>query len=172
MQEDIAPPVPDYDDPKDLYAFFGLAFYKANVLEHGVLNLAVALLAQGNLGVTVGDVSNLYESFDSKTFGYILRVAKQRYSFSDEFTAALDKALAYRNHLAHGFFKEHDLDHMSRSGRKKMIDELIEIWTHLAKVDKVMDQYWMSAWEEHGVTQDWIDKQIQADVKAARSNDA
>ena len=51
------PPAPNYDDPKELYAFFGLAFYKANVLEHGVMNLAVALLAQGNLGITVAEVA-------------------------------------------------------------------------------------------------------------------
>ena len=172
MQEEITPPQPDYDDPKELYAFFGLAFYKANVLEHGVLNLAVALMAQGNLGVTVDDVNRLYESFDAKTFGHILRVAKERYRFSDEFSRELDKALASRNHLAHGFFKKHDINHMSASGRKKMIDELVEIWTHFAKVDRVMDEYWMSAWEDHGITKDWIDKQMKAYVEAVRPSDA
>jgi hypothetical protein len=33
-----APPQSDYDDPKELYVLFGLAFYKANVLEHGIAN--------------------------------------------------------------------------------------------------------------------------------------
>ncbi|GMV68545.1 MAG: hypothetical protein AMXMBFR76_09840 [Pseudomonadota bacterium] len=53
MTAKLTPPAPNYDDLKELYAFFGLAFNKANVLEHGVMNLAVALLAQGNLGITV-----------------------------------------------------------------------------------------------------------------------
>lgn len=171
MQKEIERPQPDYNDPKELYAFFGLAFYKANVLEHGVLNLAVALLAQGELEITVNDVKKLYESFDTKTFGHVLRVAKERYSFSKEFSLSLDQALAYRNHLAHGFFKKHDIDHMSASGRRRMIDELIDMWVHFAKVDKIMDEYWVSAWEEHGVTKEWIEKQMLEDAKAVRPND-
>jgi hypothetical protein len=78
MNSSIASPQPEYDDPKELYAFFGLAFYKANVLEHGVMNLAVALMAEGNLGITVDDVNRLYESFETKTFGQVIRVAKER----------------------------------------------------------------------------------------------
>lgn len=170
MREEITSPEPNYEDPKEVYAFFGLAFYKANVLEHGVLNLAVALLWQGNLGVD--DVNRLYESFDTKTFGHILRVAKERYTFSIEFSQELDQALAHRNHLAHGFFKKHDINLMSKSGRKAMIDELIDICMHLAKVDKIMDEYWMSAWEEHGITKEWMEKQMQECVKAVRPNEA
>ncbi|WP_241051713.1 hypothetical protein [Achromobacter xylosoxidans] len=172
MQEEITRPEPNYEDPKEVYAFFGLAFYKANVLEHGVLNLAVALLAQGNLGVTIDDVNRLYESFETKTFGHILHVAKERYSFSQEFSRELDQALAHRNYLAHGFFKKHDINHMSKSGRKVMIDELIDMWMHLATVDEIMDEYWMSAWKEHGITKEWIEKQMQEYVKAERPNDA
>ncbi|GEC96144.1 hypothetical protein ZRA01_22170 [Zoogloea ramigera] len=162
----LTPPTPDYDDPKEIYAFFGLAFYKANVLEHGVLNLAVALLIQGNLGISAADVIQLYESFDEKTFGQVVKVTKRWHSFPDAFVADLNLALKYRNHLAHHFFREHDINHMSPAGRKKMIDELIDIWIHLAKVDQVMDEYWLSAWESHGVTKEWIDKQIEADVQA------
>lgn len=172
MATKLTPPAPDYDDPKELYAFFGLAFYKANVLEHGVLNLAVALLAQGNLGITVGEIDRLYESFDDKTFGHIIKVAKQRYAFPDAFVTDLELALKYRNRLAHHFFREHDIDHMSSVGRKKMIDELVEIWTHLAKVDQVMDGYWMAAWESHGITKEWVEKQMVAYAQAMRAHDA
>jgi hypothetical protein len=166
------PPEPNYDDPKELYAFFGLAFYKANVLEHGVLNLAVALMAEGNLGVTVDDVNRLYKSFETKTFGQVLRVAKARYNFTEEFSREIDQALAYRNRLAHEFFREHDINHMSESGRRKMIDELIVIFTHLAKVDRGMDEYWMSAWAKYGLSKEWIEAQMRAYVGAVRPNDA
>ncbi len=46
-------PEPNYDDPKELYAFFGLAYYNAALLEHDVLNLAVAMLAKQDEQVTV-----------------------------------------------------------------------------------------------------------------------
>jgi len=172
MRKKIKRPQPDYDDPKEIYAFFGLAFYKANVLEHGVLNLAVALLAQGEPGVTISDVEKLYESFDTKTFGHVLRVVKERYSFSKEFSLSLDQALVYRNHLAHGFFKKHDIDIMGESGRRKMIDELIDMWVHFAKVDEIMDEYWLSAWEQHGVTKEWMEKQVRECVKTVRPDNA
>lgn len=168
MSSPLAPPQPEYDDPKELYAFFGLAFYKANVLEHGVMNLAVALMAEGNLGITVDDVNHLYESFETKTFGQVVRVAKDRYQFSDEFSLDLDKALAYRNHLARGFFREHDIDHMGESGRRTMIDK----HAHIAKVDKVMDEYWMAAWAKYGISKEWIEKEIKNYVAAVRPNDA
>lgn len=168
MQNISSPPQPDYDDPKELYAFFGLAFYKANILEQGVVNLAVALMAQGNLGVTVGDVNRLYDSFDTKTFGPVLRIAKERYSFTSEFSKKLDQALSYRNYLAHGFFKQHDINHMSEDGRKIMIDELIEIWMHLAEADRIIDEYWMSAWEANGITKEWIAKQMNTYVDTTR----
>ena len=165
------PPAPDYDDPKEIYAFFGLAFYKANVLEHGVLNLAVALLAQGDQGITVGEVNRLYESFDNKTFGHILTVAKRRYKFTENFSNDLGLALKYRNYLAHAFFREHDIDILPPVGQKKMIDELIEILVHLSKVDEVIDGHWMTAWERYGVTKEWVDKQIKSNVEAARRNE-
>lgn len=52
-------PVPDYDDPKEVYAFFGLTFYWAQVLEQGLVNLAVALQAKGIPGVTFKDGNEL-----------------------------------------------------------------------------------------------------------------
>ena len=70
-------PDPDHDDPKEIDAFLGLTFYRAQVLEQGIVNLAVAPNAKGGSGVTVCDVESLYEAMDEKTFGQILRVAQR-----------------------------------------------------------------------------------------------
>ncbi len=40
-------PEPNLDDPKEVYAHFGLAVYRAQVMEEGLINLAVALSADG-----------------------------------------------------------------------------------------------------------------------------
>jgi hypothetical protein len=61
---------------------------------------------------------------------------------------------------------------MGKRGRRKMIDELVVIWTHIAKVDKIMDEYWMSAWAKHGISKEWIEKQMKEYVAAVRPNDA
>ena len=84
MSEPPQIPVPNYDDPKEIYAFFGLTYYKAALLEHGVLNLAVALLAKDVPGITVGHVDRLYESFDRKTFGQVINAAKTKFVFPKE----------------------------------------------------------------------------------------
>jgi hypothetical protein len=140
MNEPLQIPEPDYDDPKEIYAFFGLTYYKAAVLEHGVMNLAVAMLAKNVPGVTVGDVDRLYETFDKKTFGQIINAAKTRFSFPGALESDLTLALAQRNYLAHLFFIVHDIDLLVPSGRRKTIDELIAILKHLRSVDARMDE--------------------------------
>ncbi len=156
MSQNPQIPEPDYEDPKEIYAFFGLTFYMVNVLEHGVMNLAVALLSKDVPGVTVGDVDRLYESFDKKTFGYVINAAKTRLDFSESFAVELELALDHRNYLAHRFFIIHDIDILTESGRRQMIDELIQILKLLKKVDREMDKMWMSAWEHLGITKEWI----------------
>ncbi len=136
------------------------------------MNLAVALLAKDVPGVTVGDVDRLYDSFDKKTFGQIISVAKRRFNFSEPFANELQLALDHRNHLAHRFFIVHDIDLLTDSGRRKMIDELIEILNQLKNVDRKMDKLWMSAWKTLGITEEWIEEQMQQYVAHRRAHDA
>src|SRR5688500_20175688 len=112
-------PDPDYDDPKETFAFFGLTFYYAQVLEQGIVNLAGALNAKGVPGVTVGDVNTLYESMNEKTFGQVSRAAQKVIDISNPLAADLEAAVKKRNFLAHRFFVEHDTDHMTAGGRAK-----------------------------------------------------
>ena len=162
-------PQPDYDDPKEVYAFFGLAYYQAAVLEHGVLNLAVAMLARNIPGITVGDVDTLYESFDKHTFGQVINVAKSKFDIAPDLEADLSVALQYRNYLAHRFFMVHDIDIRLPSGRRKMIDELIEILAHLISIDVRMDEIWMNAWRSFGLTKEMIESHLQEYVAHRKS---
>jgi len=154
-------PKPEYEDPKEIYAFFGLTYYKAAVLEHGVLNLAVALLATETPGITVGEVDKLYEKFDKKTFGQVISAARNKFDFPADLEAHLEKALQQRNYLAHRFFVDHDIDLQVPDGRCQMIDELIGILRHLQSVDERMDELWLSAWEPLGITKEWIEEKMQ-----------
>lgn len=153
-------PQPDYDDPKELYAFFGLTFYNAQVLEQGVVNLAVALNAKGKGNVTVDDVLGLYEDYGGKTFGKVLRAAEQFTTFPPSLEADLKKALHYRNYLAHSFFVQHSEDAIHEKGRRAMIDELSEILRFLVRVDTEFDPVWMSAWHALGVNEEWFQRKF------------
>ena len=165
-------PEPDYEDPKEVYAFFGLAYYQAAVLEHGVLNLAVAMLAKDVPGITAGDVDKLYESFDKHTFGQVIKAAKAEFDISTTLETDLAIALKQRNYLAHRYFIVHDIDFLASSGKRKMIDELIEILKHLKSVDMRMDELWKTAWESFGVTDEWIKEQMQAYVAERQGKEA
>ena len=151
-------PKPDYSDPKEVFAFFGLAYYQAAVLEHGVLNLAVAMLAKRVPGITAGDVERLYESFDMSTFGQVINAAKAKFDMSPDLESELECALKKRNYLAHRFFVVHDIDFTTSSGQRKMIEELIGILKHFQAVDRRMDEIWIRAWESLGITKEWIEQ--------------
>lgn len=155
-------PEPNYEDEKELWAFFGLAYYKTNVLEQGVVNLAVAMQARGVKGITVGDVDSLYDAFDRKTFGRIIRAARTLFDFPEKLEVDLEKALEYRNYLAHIFFLSHDADLLTPKGKRKMIDELIDILNFLNPLDEAIDEIWTRAWEPLGITKEWIEEQFEA----------
>lgn len=164
-------PEPDYEDEKELWAFFGLAYYKTQVLEQGVVNLAVAMQARGVEGVTVGDVDSLYDAFDRKTFGRIIKAARTLFEFPEEVEKDLEKALEYRNYLAHRFFLSHDADLLTPEGRRKIIGELIDILKFLNPLDEIIDEIWTRAWEPLGMTKEWIAEQFKAiDEHRKRAN--
>lgn len=154
-------PKPNYEDPKEIYAFFGLAYYKTAVLEQGVLNLAVALLATETPGITIGEVDKLYESFNKRTFGQVISTARQRFDFPADLEADLEKALLQRNYLAHRFFVDHDIDLQFPGGRRQMIDDLVKVLRHLQSVDARMDDLWLSAWKSLGITKEWLEEKMR-----------
>jgi hypothetical protein len=156
MRPEIPPP--DYDDPKELFAFFGLTFHAAQLLEQGVVNLAVALKAAGNPSVTSQLILDLYDDVGTKTFGRVLQIARDHMTIPATIDADLAVALKKRNHLAHHFFVEHDHDMLSDAGRNKCIDLLIDDLRFFKRVDDEFDPIWQGAWVQFGVTQEVLDR--------------
>lgn len=62
-------PEPDYDDEKELYAFFGFAFYWVQVFEHGVMNLAAALRVSEATAISSDFLDDLWERLDNQDLG-------------------------------------------------------------------------------------------------------
>jgi len=106
----------------------------------------------------------------TKTLGQVIKAAKEKFAIPSDLDADLAQALEQRNYLAHRFFVVHDVDLMVPTGRRKMIDELIEILKHLKSVDARMDTLWMTAWESFGITKEWIEQQMQEYVAHRQTN--
>lgn len=153
-------PDPDYDDPKELYAFYGLSAYSAQLLEQGIINLLVGLKILDIQTPTHGDVINLFDGSNTKTMGNLLNTVRRITPFSDDLDEKIKEALKKRNYLIHHFFVEHDQDLLTDDGRRKMINELIDIIALLKEVDQQVDDLWLGIWSKYGWTEDRIEKEL------------
>lgn len=147
-------PIPEPEDTgeKEVYAFFGLCSYYAQVLEQGVVLLAVALRARGLTDLTGAAVSVGFDQADRKTLGQLLHDVRHRVEITSDTEAGLNRALMDRNHLFHRFFVKHDVDFGSNSGRKEMIDELRVMTQRFQETDRRVDAIWIPLWEALGIT--------------------
>ena len=173
MRDDIPEiPEPNYEDPKELFAFFGLAYYQASLLERGTLNLAAAILVKEEKEITSNTIDRVNNRLQKKTLGQIIGLVKSKLAFNSRFDDDLANALQYRNYLAHDFYFDHAEDLLSDTGRILMIDELKSILEHLQSVDVRMDELWISAYESLGISREVIEREMQRNVIDKEGNDA
>ena len=66
-----------------------------------------------------------------------------------------------RNYLAHEFFVENAVRSLSKNGQKQLIDELSQMLSRLMAIDKEFDLLWKSEWSNHGITQEFLDKEFK-----------
>ena len=127
------------DMPKDLYelyAEYGIAAEKAQVLETEAGNVAIAFVALLVGTNRIDDqqkkfYSNLVDDVNRKTMGSLLKDIKTIVDFDEEGIGVIDDALEKRNYLAHHFFRTHNFAIMVQDGRKKMLEELRQIQNKL-----------------------------------------
>ena len=77
-------PKPENADAKEVFSFFGLAVYSAQVFEQGVLNLLVALNRVDLKIVTQEKIDSFYESYSTSTLGQLLRATRELHPFNDD----------------------------------------------------------------------------------------
>ena len=159
-------PEPDYDDPKEVYAFFGLAAYCCQLLEQGIVNLLVGLRILGKKTPTWGDVRTLYDEVDRKTLGQLLRGVRELAPFDPQLEGELANALKKRNYLLHHFFVQHSESLLSATGQRKMIDELSGIIAMFKNVDPQVDDLWLAIWGKYGFTEEQIERELEATKEA------
>jgi hypothetical protein len=115
-----------------LYAEFGIAAEKAQVMEVEAGNAALSYLA---MFVDTDRISpeetemfrSVIEDVNRKTLGAMLKHIKAFGNFDDKLVEIVDEGLERRNYLTHKFFRTHNFAIQSEAGRKAMIAELKEI---------------------------------------------
>lgn len=160
-------PTPEPDDlgPKEVFAFFGLASYRAQVLEQELVNLSVAVAVNNRGRLVREDMEQAFQAVDAKTFGQLLADIQRQIPIDVETAELLQEAVRERNFLAHRFFKENDAAFLSDKGRAQMIHHLRKMSELFADADGTATPISHALLAKAGVTQDLIDKSI-ADLLA------
>ena len=153
-------PTPDLDDPKEIYAFAGLALYQANLLEASLINLAVVLQLDRVGAITRQLFEKSFETLETKTLGQLLRATRSLTSVPDELDVLLDKALKRRNFLIHDFFRIYAADMTHSAGIRMMIEELNSIIRVHQQADEGVTQIYELLWKKYGVDEDFVDCEL------------
>ena len=133
-------PPPDYEDPKDLYAFVGLAVYFAQLVDHRLRYLATVFRLAGRGLLTPQAWDSTCAPLTRHGAGQLLTAAGQAVEIPEPLEALLGKALETREYLIHRFFQVHVEDVWSEGGRRVMIDELRGLITLCKRVDQQVEQ--------------------------------
>ena len=146
---------------KEVYANFGLAIYKAQCLEHGLVNALVFLDLIPNrqqFSKATPEWTELVDSFmDSKfefTLGKMIRALKQTTVVPVDLEDLLSTALSKRNWLAHSYFRERAETFLTESGRMSMLAELEEAQVIFSQADTALDTAVKPARLRAGLTDD------------------
>lgn len=147
---------------RDVYAHFGVAIYKAQVLEHGLANaMTYASKAAGRLS-TLPDFDAFIESKFEKTLGALIADLKRHVQIDSTLESTLKAALTKRNWLAHHYFRERSEAFMSDEGCNDMISELEAATDLFDRADKALDVVSKPLAAKIGVTDDLIDAYVEA----------
>jgi len=136
---------------RETFAYFGRAAYAASCLEHG---LTIALMKAELMSQVAGRSRRektapsrakweaMFDEYMAKHEALPLGALIQRFrkvvKTSAELDALLEAALAQRNFLAHGFFRERALAFAHGAGRAEMIAELDRAHDLLSRADEAV----------------------------------
>jgi len=144
----------DFDDGeqiKETFAYFGRAYYMANVFETG---LAISIMQLDFLVETrkryvaerpktfdrpkyEADFDAFMDHQHAKTLGNLIKSACKFSEISHLIEPHFQNAKNQRDYLAHHFFRERALEFSSRRGRERLIlelDELHDVFEHAGRL--------------------------------------
>jgi hypothetical protein len=109
---------------RQVFAYFGLAMYWAQCIEHGIANLAVATGQRDGVITTQDEFAVDHAAMLRKTMGHARDELLKRRPDLTEFEDKLRRAVKLRNFLAHGYFRERTVAFMTTEGKRAMVREL------------------------------------------------
>ncbi|TNV22813.1 hypothetical protein FH968_01855 [Buttiauxella sp. B2] len=162
---------------KEVYAYFGLAMYRAQCVEQSIVQLLIFFdFFKENVPKfrTSEEWEKDFDKFDKvlskKTMGSLLGLVKDLGMLDNDIENILSLALQKRNWLAHEYFVDHALDFINEAGRNKMLKELectIEIFN---LVEDTLQPISSSAALKYGLTDEALEEIKREMYKSVESD--
>jgi hypothetical protein len=148
-------PAAEGSDVKEVYAFYGLASHQAQLLERALVNLVVALHADG-VPVLRRHFDTLFDRFDAGSFAQLAAAAAARVPLPDAVRELIAEALRRRHQLVHQFYAAHAAAFTTDAGRALMIQELRVLAELLQVAADEVETLSSPLLVKHGMTEDRI----------------
>lgn len=166
----------DYDNEqcKDVFAYFGRAFYAASVFEAGLANALLHLdfLEKAKQKILMLRPKNFdrnqYEAdFDAYsesqfrlTLGNLIKRARAINHFTESEMSLIADSKLIRDKLAHNYFRENAEKFARRKGRDKMIQELEGYHDIFRKTDEIVSMSMRMIMDRNGISQEMIEAEM------------
>lgn len=158
------PPIfePDYEDPKEIHAFYGLAAYYAQCVEQSIIILLTTLRASTEAnelkGVSYDDVLTM---LDKKPMGWLIKLLQKVAPVEPGLQTRLESLLHTRNYLVHRFFVQNSEKLFTKTGRKSAIDELWQIARAFQECDHILVRIYEDIFAKFGYSSEYIDGEVE-----------
>ncbi|MFE4709558.1 MULTISPECIES: hypothetical protein [Paenibacillus] len=148
--------IPESEQSKELFAYFGLAVYYCQALEQQLTNLLLLTkLSQGKTP-TEADLTDLYQRKLSNSLGQLIKEIQHHFPFSEEETAQLQEVWKQRNHIVHDYFKERIQETFTPAGRSQMLRELKRFKNKACKLEKTLQGYCTELYAKLGLEEEHL----------------
>ncbi|HEV3301559.1 MAG TPA: hypothetical protein VG055_18040 [Planctomycetaceae bacterium] len=168
----LAIPSPESHDVKEVFAFFGLAAYHAQVFEQAALHLVAALEVFSLSSSSARTVDSVYGEIEKQTLGQLLNAARRVVAIDPTIDNLLSDALRERNELVHRFFEQNSENFIVESGRKAMIDRLRGVTDLFQRADRAASDLFWPISTAMGVTEEVVNRTFDRMIRDAQTREA
>ena len=155
---------PDGELIKEVYAHFGLCVYLAQVFETGLINILTALETAASKTPTRQTFDDLYTKHESLTFGNLMKALSVHSVLPTDLVKEIRQLKAERDHLAHRFFRDHDLDFITVGGCYLMIERLVASRQRFEALDKRVSQFTTQSFSKLGFNPEQFDMLVKQEL--------
>ena len=149
------------EETREVYARYGLAMYFAQVVEHAIVNLMIALRLPERGALTKRDVDQFMDEAFAMTFGRLLKELRRLDQPTHFLQRDLDQAREMRNWLAHRYFRDRTVRFMSPAGRAAMLEELDDATSLFLQVNEGLEQLSAEVRAANNVSEDAVRQEYE-----------